>query len=32
MNKDYEDCDLCPAQDVNVVVNWLSIVMWGPPG
>lgn len=24
-----EDYDLCPAQDIEVVIDWLNAVMWG---
>ena len=24
-----EESDLCPAQDIEVVICWFSVVMWG---
>ena len=24
-----EECDLCPVQDIEVVIDWFSAVMWG---
>ena len=25
-----EECDLCPVQDIEVVIAWFSVVMWDP--
>ena len=27
--RSYEECDLCPVQDIKVVIDWFSAVMWG---
>ena len=24
-----KECDLCPIQDIEVVIDWFSAVMWG---
>ena len=24
-----EECDLCPVQDIEVVIDWFSAVIWG---
>lgn len=25
----YEECDLCPVEDIEVIIDWFRVVMWG---